>query len=387
MANGTGTYARRIERVRDEMQAEGIDALFINYGPEFQYITGIEKPVTYDVGRQPGDWITGLVMTHSGNPTLILRRSWMREFSDPEGLPFDLRAQPDDGDPDAYLAEQVRALGLDGLTIAVPKFLWSQTLLALQAALPSARFVPATDAFVDRVRAVKDAEEIALLEEAARITDATFDAVVKQMHVGMLDRDVVIEIDYQFKKHGGDAFSFMPTIVLDGHGTRWARQWVDRDTPQALIEGMTVAFDMGVVYKGYCSDFGRSVFIGEPRDEPLRAWGSITRAIQAAFGLMGDGRISPAQVHDFVVEQVTEDGFREQFSWYALGHSIGLNVHEDPWMLPHFSEPIRAGMCFALEPKIGRPGSFYVRCEDVLVVEQDGARPLTRYPYDTIVIG
>jgi Xaa-Pro aminopeptidase len=104
------------------------------------------------------------------------------------------------------------------------------------------------------------------------------------------------------------------------------------------------------------------------------------------MAVMGDSRITPAGIHDFVVEQVTADGFRDQFSWYALGHAIGLDVHENPWMLPEFNEPIRAGMCFALEPKIGRPGSFYVRCEDVCVVEQDRARALTTYPYDTIVI-
>src|SRR3990172_8897044 len=91
--------------------------------------------------------------------------------------------------------------------------------------------------------------------------------------------------------------------------TGTARQWVDRDQPQPITVGMTVAFDMGVMYRGYCSDFGRSVFMGEAREEPLRAWGSITRAIQASFEVMGDGKVSPAQVHDFVVERVTEDGF------------------------------------------------------------------------------
>jgi Xaa-Pro dipeptidase len=386
MTDRTPTLDRRIQRVREAMQASGVDAMFVNYGPEFQYVTGIEKPFSYDVGRQPGDWITGLLLTHDGPATLILKQSWMREFEN--GLPFEVRAHKADdaSTPDEFLAAQALDLGLDGKTIAVPKILWSQTLLSLQSALPNARFVPATDGFIDRVRAVKDPDEIALLEEAARITDATFGAVLEQMRIGMLDRDLVIEIDYQFKKHGGDAFSFMPTVVLDGHGARYARQWTDRDEPKPITAGTTVAFDMGVVYRGYCSDFGRSVFMGEPNDEPLRAWKSITKAIQAAMAVMGDGRISPAQVHDFVVEQVTEDGFRDQFSWHALGHGIGLNVHEDPWMLPEFTEPIRAGMCFALEPKIGRPGSFYVRCEDVLVVEQERARRLTTYPYDTIVI-
>ncbi len=377
-------YATRIERFRSAMLGAGIDAMFLTYGPDFYYVTGIEKPVSYDVGRAEGDWITGLLVPQEGQPTFILKQSWLKEFED--GLAFEVRILKDDEDPDTFLARNLRDLGLDGKTIAVNKVLWGQTLLSLQAALPGARVVPLTDEFVDRVREIKDPQEIALLEEAARITDDTFGAVVRQMQLGMLDRDLVIEIDYQFKKHGGDEFSFMPTVVLDGHGKRYARQWNDREIPQPITAGMTVAFDMGVVYKGYCSDFGRSVFMGEARKEPLAAWRSITRIIQATMTKMGAGKITPSEVHDFVVEHVTEDGFRDEFSWYALGHAIGLNVHENPWMLPKFNEPIQAGMCFALEPKIGKPGQFYVRCEDVITVENDSARSLTRFPYDPIVI-
>lgn len=380
----TTPESNRILRVKAAMREAGIDALFLNYGSNFQYVTGLEEPVTYVVGRAHGDWITGLVLPLDGDPTLILRPSWLREYE--SGMPFDVLAMPDGANPDEFLADSVASMGLDGKVIGVTKMLWGETLLSLQRALPNSRFVPLGDRVVDRIREVKDADEIAGMEASARITDAAFGAVVKQMTPGMLDRDLVIEVDYQLKKHGGDGFSFMPAIVLDGHGTRWARTWVDREEAKAIVAGMTVAFDLGVRYRGYTSDFGRSVFVGEPRDEPLRAWRSITKAIQAAMAVMGDGKITPSGVHDFVVESVTEDGFRDQFSWYALGHSIGLDVHENPWMLPEFTEPIREGMCFALEPKIGRPGSFYVRCEDVCVVEQDHARALTTYPYDPIIV-
>jgi Xaa-Pro aminopeptidase len=375
---------RRIERTREAMRQHGLDACFFNYGPMFQYVTGLEKPVTYDVGRGHGDWNTGLVLPLDGTPTLILRPSWLREYE--SGVPFEVMAMPDDAEPDAFMAESAGRLGLDGKTIGIPKTVWGQSVLSLHAALPNARFEAMSDRMVDRIRSIKDADEIALLEEAARITDAAFSAIVERMHVGMMDRDLAVEIDYQLKKNGGDAYSFMPTAVIDGHGTRWAKQYVDRDEPQPIEAGMTVAFDFGVVYRGYCSDFGRSVFMGEAKDEPLRAWKSITKAIQAAMGVMGHGKITPAEVHDFVVESVTEDGFRDQFSWYALGHAIGLDVHENPWMLPEWTDPIEAGMCFALEPKIGRPGQFYVRCEDVIVVEQERARSLTRSTYEPIVI-
>ncbi|MEI2616871.1 MAG: Xaa-Pro peptidase family protein [Thermomicrobiales bacterium] len=301
-------------------------------------------------------------------------------------MPFEVIILPDGADPDTFLAESVRALGLDGQVIGVPKMLWGQTLLSLQAALPAARFVALSDEFIDRVREIKDPDEIETLEAAARITDAAFADVIASIRPGMLDRDLAIEVDYQLKKHGGDGYSFIPAVVIDGHGARYARTWVDRDEPRPLNHGTSLAFDLGVRYRGYCSDFGRSAFIGEPDPTALAAWQSITRVIQLAMAEMGDGRITPNGIHDFVVDEVSKDGFREQFSWYALGHAIGMDVHENPWMTPGFEEPIRAGMCFALEPKIGIPGRFYVRCEDVVVVEGDRARPLTRYPYDPIVI-
>lgn len=380
----TTNQARRIARLRAAMREAGIDAAYLTYGPAFQYVTGLETPTTWEVGRQTGDWITGLVLRMDGDPTLILRPSWIREYA--EGLPFEVVILPDGADPDTFLAESVRALGLDGQVIGVPKMLWGQTLLSLQAALPAARFVALSDEFIDRVREIKDPDEIETLEAAARITDAAFADVIASIRPGMLDRDLAIEVDYQLKKHGGDGYSFIPAVVIDGHGARYARTWVDRDEPRPLNHGTSLAFDLGVRYRGYCSDFGRSAFIGEPDPTALAAWQSITRVIQLAMVEMGDGRITPNGIHDFVVDEVSKDGFREQFSWYALGHAIGMDVHENPWMTPGFEEPIRAGMCFALEPKIGIPGRFYVRCEDVVVVEGDRARPLTRYPYDPIVI-
>jgi len=375
---------QRVERMRAGMRDSGMDAAFLPYGSVFQYVTGLETPITWEVGRQYGDWITGLVLRLDAEPVLILRPSWVGEYV--EGLPFDVLVMPDDADPDEFLAESVRSLGLEGLSIGVPKMLWSQALLSLQRALPAAQFLAMSDGWFDRVCAIKDAGEIAILERAAQITDAAFADVIARITPGMLDRDLVIEVDYQLKRHGGDGFSFMPVVVVDGHGSRYARAWIDRDEPKPLLHGTSLAFDLGVRYRGYCSDFGRSAFIGDPDPTALAAWNSITRVIQAAMNVMGDGQITPAGIHDFVVEEVTRDGFRDQFSWYALGHSIGLDVHEDPWMLPQFNEPIRAGMCFALEPKIGMPGQFYVRCEDVVLIESERARPLTRFPYDPIII-
>ena len=85
-------------------------------------------------------------------------------------------------------------------------------------------------------------------------------------------------------------------------------------------------------------------------------------------------------------EIMNEQGWGEHYMHMGLGHSIGLDVHENPWIRPGFDEPIRTNMCFTLEPKIWKRGEFYVRCEDVVVVGPDGARSLTKFHYEPNII-
>lgn len=379
-------YAARLARLHAAMRAAELDAFVTNYGPNVTWLTGLTKPVAYDVGKGHGDWANLLVAPLDRDPVMLVNPSWGMDISGRTWVE-DVRLRPLDRDPDDWLATELRRIELESARIGVTKTVWSQSLLALQAGLPGARCLPAGDGFMDRVRSIKDTHEIAQLEQAARITDLAFGAVVERMRIGMSERDLLAELDYQILRHGGAGHSFQPTIVVDGHGERRAMNATQPDADRPIQAGATVAFDFGVLYEGYCSDFGRSVFMGHPDPEALAAWHSITRAEQLVMAEMGDGKITPMGVHDFVVERVTEDGFRDNFSWYALGHAIGLDVHEEPWMQPPFDEPLRAGMVVALEPKIGKPGRFYVRCEDVMVIESSRARPLTRFSYDPLVIG
>jgi Xaa-Pro dipeptidase len=104
------------------------------------------------------------------------------------------------------------------------------------------------------------------------------------------------------------------------------------------------------------------------------------------MGIMGDKRTTPAKICDFVSDMVAADGFGDYYRYMELGHAIGLDIHEWPEMIPVNQEPIKAGMCFTLEPKVWRPGKFYVRCEDVVVVGKDRATPLTKFHYEPTVV-
>ena len=374
---------RRVARVRAAMAEWGADLLVLNYGPDFLYLTGLEGPIYYPILKGRGDWITSAIVSHDHDPVVVLH-PWFNV--DVETWVQDVRVMPADADPDTFLGEVLGEFAPENTTVAVGKMLWGQTLLALQAAAPTARFIPATNTMMDRMRAVKDEDEIALMTRAAEITDQALAATIAVMRPGMTERDVMVEVEYQIARHGGDGPSFTPGIICVGNGSDPDRHIMTRNTEMVLAPGTTVAFDFGVLYQGYCSDFGRSAFIGDPNPEALAAYAAITEANQSTMPLMGDGQITPAGLADVVRDEVSRAGFGEYYMYAGLGHSIGLEVHEEPWLRPPYDEPIRTNMCFTLEPKVWKPGEFYVRCEDVVVVGADGARSLTHAPYMPNVI-
>jgi Xaa-Pro aminopeptidase len=378
-------YRRRLGRVRAAMAEWGADLLVLNFGPDFLYLTGLDRPMYYTILKGHGDWVTCAIVGREHDAVVVLHpwfnvgvRTWVP----------DVRVMADgEPDPDRFLAGILQEFGPEGKTIAVGKMLWGQTLLSLQAAAPTARFIPATNSMMDRMRSIKDEHELTLMERAAEITDQTLAATVRQMKPGMTERDVATEVEYQIKQHGGDGPSFTPGIICVGNGTDPDRHIFTRNTETVLDPGTTVAFDFGVLYRGYCSDFGRSVFIGEPKSDALAAYEAITTANQATMPFMADGRVTPTDVANFARDHVAARGFGDYYLYEGLGHAIGLEVHEEPWLKPPYAEPIQTDMCFTLEPKVWKPGEFYVRCEDVVVVGPNGARSLTHAPYDPIVVG
>ncbi|HMO59592.1 MAG TPA: Xaa-Pro peptidase family protein [Roseiflexaceae bacterium] len=378
-------YHTRLRRVQDAMAHAGIDLMYLNYGPDMTYVSGIVAPLYYYIMKSPGDWITGLIISLDRPPVLVLQKAFAVNVTTQTWID-DIRIMPDTSDPDRFLADVLHEFAPAGKTIALGKMVWAQTALSLRAAAPDARFIAATNTFMDQIRVIKDPDEIALMQKAAEITDIALTETVARMRIGMTERDVAIELDYQMRRHGGDGPSFYPGIICVGNGSDPQRHIFTRNTDMILAAGTSVAFDYGTLYQGYCSDFGRSVFMGEPHPEALAAYRSITTNAQKLFETMGDGRTTPLQICNHMAELMTADGFGEYYMVYGLGHSIGLEVHEEPWLKPPYDEPIREGMIFTIEPKVWKPGVFYVRCEDVVLVGADRGTPLTRSTYEPIVI-
>lgn len=375
----------RLARVRAAMAEWGADVLALNFGPDFRYLTGMAAPLYYTILKGHGDWVTSVIVGHDHDPVIILH-PWFNV--DVETWVEDVRVMPPgDTDPNVFLAAVLAEFAPGGMTIATGKMLWGQTLLALQQAAPDARFIAADNTMMDRMRAIKDAAELALLQRAATIADVALAETIARMRPGMTERDVAIEVEYQIRLAGGEGPSFPAGIIAVGNGSDPRRHIFTRNTDVKLEPGMTVAFDFGALYRGYCSDFGRSVFIGEPHPEALAAYEAITSGNLALMPALRAGQITPAEIADLMRDHVAARGFGEHYLYEGLGHAIGLEVHEEPWLRPPYDEPIAGDMVFTLEPKIWNPGMYYVRCEDMVVVGADGARALTHAPYEPMVVG
>jgi Xaa-Pro aminopeptidase len=376
--------ARRLARVRESMAGWGADILVLNFGPDFLYLTGMEGPMYYTILKGHGDWVTSAIVSRDRDPVIVLH-PWFNV--DVKTWVEDVRVMaPGEPNPDGYLAKVLAEFEPAGKTIATSKMLWGQTILGLQAGAPGARFITADNSMMDRMRSIKDADELEAMQAVAAVTDVAMAETIKRMRVGMTERDVSLEVEYQIRLAGGDGPSFSAGIISVGNGSDPNRHIFTRNTDLVLEPGMTVAFDFGAILNGYCSDFGRSVFIGDPLPEALAAYETITTGNKAVMPRMKAGQITPTGVANAMRDHVAERGFTEYYMYEGLGHAIGLEVHEEPWLKPPYDEPIETNMCFTLEPKIWKPSVFYVRCEDVVVVGPDGARSLTHAPYEPVVV-
>ena len=412
------SHQNHLERVRATMRGAGIDLMFLTYGPDMTYVTGVQVPQTSYNSRfngGEGEWITGVLFGIEKDPVIILQKSYHRITVEPETWVRDIRVVPwrdraavwgpltdgdsttetreeaVSGDPDAFLGQVLAEFDPNGKTIAVDRWCPWRTVQALQAAAPGARLVLAAREMMDDVRSIKDDDELEIMQRAAQITDRALAQTLKQIKPGITERDVSNELMFQLLDAGAQNYSFYPGIICVGNGSDPKRHIMVRNTDMVLAPGTTVAFDFGVVYQGYCTDFGRTAFVGEPLPEALAAYRSLTATQKATLEIMADGQVSPAGIVKFVEDRMREDGYLQWHAGLGLGHTIDLEAHELPAMYPQlhnwkFHEPIRAGMCFALEPKIWNPGIFYVRCEDVIVVEKERSRSLTKFHYEPNVI-
>ena len=368
-------YQARLQKVQQKMSEAGIDLLFLSRSANLGYVTGIprEEP-NFGNTIYPGEWITGAWIPQVGAPILTLPRM-LAEFHMGAVTGYDIRVLPDAGDPLAYARDILTSLKVkSGAKIAIEDRSWAETVLNLQSLLPDLQLSLASKIMMP-LRRIKDEEELSILREAGQVTLAAYQATLKTLRHGMTTLDLTSEVKHQLRKHGATTDSFVTSFY--NMGRNFPFDFTNREEMLLvpLLPPVSISFDMGAAFKDYCYDFGRSIFFGEPDEEYRKVFGLVMASQAAGIKALKAGNTC-AQADAAARAVIADAGYGFAFR-QRLGHGIGKDVHEPPFLTVSDHTVMEPGMCFTIEPSIFIPHQFGARVEDIVVVGEDGGIPLT----------
>jgi Xaa-Pro aminopeptidase len=385
-------YGQRLEQAQQELPAQDASALLIGVGADLEWLTGYAAP--------PLERLTMLVLPAQGRSTLVVPRLEQPAAEASPAVSADLVelvSWEETEDPFALVAEhlqvtksrpeiQVGALGgtwgrLGGLLVS--DRLWATFLLRLQAAVPDAAFGLASSV-VSPLRQIKDEEEIELLRRAAHAADRVIDALSRCRLVGRSEIDIAREVRERLLAEGHEAAT--GSIVASGPNSASPHH----DASERIVQaGDPIVFDIGGRIEGYTSDITRTIWVSGddghgPDEEYVRLYEVLQRSQAEATRAVGPG--TPCETIDAVARDIiAEAGYGPNFI-HRTGHGIGLEVHEDPYLVKGNEQPLEAGHAFSVEPGIYLQGRYGARIEDIMVCGQDGPDVLNQAPRELLVV-
>jgi Xaa-Pro aminopeptidase len=239
--------------------------------------------------------------------------------------------------------------------------------------------IPTTDE-VESLRTIKDPEELRAVEAAQAVADDAFEAIVLKLSEGVTEKEIALELDTIMRRLGADALAF-ETILAFGES---AAEPHHTPSERALLRGDVVKMDFGCVIDGYHSDMTRTVFFGDPSAD-LRAVYEIVRTAQQVGVETARPGISGSELDGVVRGVIKEAGYGDQFG-HGLGHGVGLEIHEAPWLRVGGKDVLAEGTVVTVEPGIYLAGVGGVRIEDMVAVTADGCRVLPGTPKELLIL-
>jgi Xaa-Pro aminopeptidase len=356
--------AKRISALRADLGSLNLDAFVVTHLPNIRYLTGVNATA-------------GVVIVEEGKCILVIDFRYQTAanavLDATPDRPFEIR------DVENTYEETVSAslaglpsasrVGIEAASMTVARF------NRLAQAVPL--LVP-TERLVERRRAVKDAQEIETIREAARRLSQVAGKLGDFVAAGRTELEIAADLDGAIRKAGFERPAF-DTIVASGENA--ARPHA-RPGPRRLLPGDGVVLDFGGVYDGYCVDLTRTLPVGAVSPDLARLWAAVREAHDAAIDAVRPGA-KPSEIDWAARDVLARHGLGEAFG-HGTGHGLGLEVHEDPRIsklpgaLP--DEPVESGMVFTIEPGAYVPGVGGVRIEDDVLVVDGGCEVLTDVP-------
>lgn len=378
-------YTGRLNRFRDVLDGS-IDLVFFPISADLHYLTGVPRDIpSFGNVMHPGSWLEGLWLSPHADPVLTLPRMTAEFGGISDASAITLRVLGDWDDPDTLVQSIVDGFNLPKQPrVATGERAHAETLIHLQALLPDATFHNATD-LLRPLRVIKSEDEIATMRQAGAMTEAAFADVVAQLRHGMTENDLISEVNYQLRKHGSIGPSF-PTAFYNS-GPNYPLIFGKRleTMPRVLNPPVSILFDFGAVHEGYCYDFGRTVCFGAPDAEMQIVYDLVMASQAAGVAALIAGQNTTSDADAAARKVIEEAAYGEAFR-HRLGHGIGMDVHEPPFLTAGDETPLQDGMLFTVEPSITQFNSYSARVEDVVVARPDGGEKLTSGFQSLIVI-
>jgi Xaa-Pro aminopeptidase len=377
----SGTHASRLAAARDGLAARGAAALLVGVGSDLRYLTGHVA--------HPMERLTMLVLPASGDAAIVVPRlESMAAAASPAAVDGLIEIVPWDETDDPYgiVAGRIAQEDRDGSggRLLVDGGLWAMHLLALQRALSGRTFGLATEV-TRELRIVKQTDEIERLRAAAHAADRALDQVSHGRLVGRTEADVSREVSERLVAEGHQLAQF--AIVASGPNSASPHHHASE---RVIRAGEPIVLDIGGTLDAYCSDLTRTIWVtgGDPGkgppDEFVGIYELVRRANAEATAAVAPG--AACEQLDEVARRVIREGGHGDAFIHRLGHGIGLDGHEDPYLVADSPDSLRAGMAFSIEPGIYLQGRFGVRIEDIVVCGEAGPDVLNEAPRELLVV-
>ena len=366
----------RIRRLQDIMVRSGIDVAVFSASPSYQYLTGLSP-----TWRRSRDHISPYEMAVVPKEGEVIGVAGSENVVSSLWFPVK-RVCSSQADVVEVFAETAKVVGTAGGSVALDDELKGGVWLAAVQAFEGFEMCSASR-LLDSVRMIKDAEEISRLQRAGELTDRAVTQALTHIREGMTMVDLQLEIEFQGRRLGATGVSFDPVAGFIAETGKPTGSIFSYRPDEELRPNTTIFFDVGFVVDGDCSDWGRAVYFGSPPREESHAYLALGDAVEKAVEAIRPGHTRACDLYDLIEAPLDEAGcgdyLRARLPGKSVGHQIGTEVHENPWLEPGYEDVLQPNMVMCLEPKLWKDGSFYLRVEDMILINEDGAEFLTNF--------
>lgn len=361
----------RIDSLLEEMNKENLDSILVTSKSNLFYLS--------NYFTDPHERVIAVYVSKSLDPLLMVPAM---EVDDAKaaGWNFEIIGYHDHEDPWELFLDFLKknqkipqSIGLEYDQITLNRF------EAIKEILPNTTISNAQEILAN-LRVIKNTKEYTLLKQAASLADFGIETGIKAIQEGTSELGVIAAIEYELKKQGIQEMSFN-TMVLSGiktsspHGT---------PSMKKITAGDMVLFDLGVIFEGYCSDISRTVAYKSISNEQEEIYNTVRIAEQKAIEISKVGT-PVGKVDEAARKHIEQAGYGEYFT-HRVGHGLGIETHEYPSMHANNNIPLKAGMCYTIEPGIYVPNKGGVRIEDMIYMTDKGPEILTKFPKELQLI-